>query len=401
MAFDPNELFLASWGDIQLFVSSMEWDGGETQVIHDLAAGDLHPVQPRGSRIRKAVAQLLFDDFAGASETGFAAFRRFQASTKERRIFTHPVDGSFFARIGEFKPTVDENSVVRGSCEFIPDAVVPPVAPSGAGSTAVSGESSVAAASDILAERLSDQGVGFRPEQARRIDFTKPIALSIDLAFSASLDVNVAFSANVSASGSASGSASASASATAAAGASAFAFADVYASAFAVAQATAVAQASGMAGASAFAFAYASAALNADARASVASWNDEDVPLRKIAIDATRLSESVATMIEVGGFERDLQLWPAFRAAILLGDSIRSAIVAASSETPKVFVMLIQRPTALLSLAAKIYGGFDAQARARQIIKLNDIKTPGWLDPGQYLMPERPTQGSSALLEDP
>jgi hypothetical protein len=152
-----------------------------------------------------------------------------------------------------------------------------------------------------------------------------------------------------------------------------------------------------MASPSAFAFAYASAALDADVRASVAAWSDEEVPARRAAVDAARISDSISTMIEVGRFEEDLQLWPAYRAAIMLGDAVHSAAEAASSEIASLFVMLVQNPTALLPLAARIYGGEDAQDRARQIASLNDIKTVGWLEPGSYLMPARPP-GSQPLF---
>lgn len=395
MALDETELFVASWGDIELFVSKLEWEAGNTQVIHDLAAGDEHPVQRRGAHIRKATASLLFDDFNGARETGVSAFRRFQAASKERRIFTHPIDGSFFAVIGEFKPVTDEHSITTATCEFIPDAVIPPVSPAGGGTTTVSGEGSVVAAADDVAQELSDAKLGFPPTQMRKLDFSKSIGVSVDVAFSVSVSAGI--SANVSASATASASASASVSASATA--SAFAFASAYASALAVAQATAVAQTSGMASASAFAFAYASAALDADARASVARWTDEEISIREIMIDATRLSESIGVMIGIGGFEDDLALWPSFRSAILLGEAIRSAVVAATSETPSVIVVRVQRPIALLTVAAKVYGGFEAQTRARQIASLNDIRTPGWLDPGDYLMPAKPVGPSSAFID--
>ncbi len=393
--------FLCTWGDIQLFVSKFEWEAGETQVVHDLANGSIHPVQPRGSHLRKATATLMFDDFIGQAEDGITAFRRFAATTSERRIFTHPIDGSYFARIGDFKPSLDESSVMTATCEFIPDGQVQPVSPSGAGSTATSGESSVAAAADVMSSALADRGVGFQPSSISKLDFSKPIDLSISTAFNVNVSASASFSANVSASASASAAASASASATAtatataslqaSANASAFAFAAAYAAAFAVAQVTAVAPASGMTSSSAFAFAHAAAALDTDARTSVASWTDEGITTRKIMNDTARLSDSIGAMIEVGGFERDLALWPAFRASIMLGEAIRSAAVAATSETPAVFVMRVQSPVALIAIAARIYGGQDAQARTRQILALNDIRTPGWLDPGDYLMPQRPT----------
>lgn len=399
MPKDLSELFLCSWGDIQLFVEEIEWDAGQTQVIHELAVGDVHPVQPRGAHLRTATLKLLFDDFDGARETGYQAFRRFERSVQERRIFTHPMDGSYFARIGDFKPTIDKNSVVNATCEIIPDGDVVPVSPAGAGTSGISGESSVAAAGDAMNQTFHDSGIGFSPDALKKFDFSKPIDLNISASFS--VDASASFSANLSASASATASASASAQASATAqaqaGASALAFASVFASATAMARVTAVAEISGMASADAFAFAYACAALDADARASVASWSDEDVSTRKIMIDCARLSDSISTMIDQGGFTTDLNLWEAYMAAIMLGDSIRSAAIAATSETSSVFVMRVQKRTALLPLCARVYGGAEAQGRERQIMTLNDISTPGWLDPGDYLMPARPSSTAPQL----
>jgi hypothetical protein len=398
---DTDELYLCSWGDIRLWCSKIEWDDGETQVVHNLSAGNSHPVQPRGSQLKQATATLLFDDFAGTSESGVDAYRRFAATTTERRVFSHPVKGSYFARIGNLKPELDEHSVIIATCEIIPDEQVNPVSPAGAGTTGITGESSVAAASAQVAAKLNGVGLGFPPAKLKNFDFRKSVDLNIGVAFSTSLSVTAGASANVSASGSASASASASASlvASASATASAFAFASVYASALAVARSTAVVQASGMATANAFAFAYAAAALDADARVSVASWNhDENVPNRKVMIDASRLSESIVTMIEQGGFEDDLQLFPAYQAAIMLGDAIRTAAISATSDTPTAFAVRIRARTSLVSLCAHIYGGAAAQQRSRQVMQLNDVRTPGWLDPGDYLMPARPVSGLSPVV---
>jgi len=394
---DVEPLFGAFWGDIPLFVSSIQWQAGQTQVVHNLAQGNIHPVSPRGAQIRTARLQLLFDDFDGASETGVVAFRRFQLTAGERRLFTHPVDGTYFARIGDLEAAVDESTVVTAMCEFIPDGEVNLISPTGGGMTIAAGEGAVAQAADQLSTDLADIGIGFPPETMRKLDFNKSIALNVDASFSVS--ASVAASANLSASATASASVSASVSASAQlqASASVLAFASVYAAASAEALVSAVAQTSGMASPSAFAFAYASAALDADVRASVAAWSDEEVPARRAAVDAARISDSISTMIEVGRFEEDLQLWPAYRAAIMLGDAVHSAAEAASSEIASLFVMLVQNPTALLPLAARIYGGEDAQDRARQIASLNDIKTVGWLEPGSYLMPARPP-GSQPLF---
>lgn len=396
-----TELFESSWGDIRLFASDVNWDAGNTVIVHDLAQGNVHPPQRRGNRARRARLTILFDEFAGVTESPIARFRRFQTAVdnEERRIFQHPMLGSYFAIVGDFEPKGDENSVFSATCEFIPDGEVQPVSPAGAGTTATSGEGSVFNAADLMDTSLDDVGLGFPPENASKIDFAKPVALAIPAAFTASAGVDVAFSANVSASFSANASiqASASASAEASASASVLAFASAYARAAAVTQSTAVVDVAGSVSGPAFAFSYAAAALSLDARVSAASWGNEDVSMRKVLIDAARLSDSIAAMIEIGGFEGDLQLWPALRAAILLGDAVHSAAAAATSDTPSVFVMRVLDPTALLPLAGRIYGGRDAQERARQITSLNDIRRPGWLDPGDYVMPARPPSSKSAF----
>ncbi len=131
--------------------------------------------------------------------------------------------------------------------------------------------------------------------------------------------------------------------------------------------------------------------VTGDARETAERWDaDPDLPARQIANDTARISTGVAELIEVNGLEDDILLWPSFRAAIMLGEAVRAAAVAVASETPAVFLMRVTTPTALLPLAARVYGGADAVERARQILELNDIATPGWLPPGDYVMPTRP-----------
>lgn len=402
MPNDVSEFFLCTWGDIQLFCSSLEWDAGNTQVVHEPAQGDEHPLSPRGKRHRKARAQLMFDDFEGQKETGIAAWRRFDATSTERRIFTHPADGSFFARIGDLTPTTDENSVMRATVEFLPDAPIVPVSPAGAGTTGTTGEIAVAAAADLMSTELAAMAIGFSPAAIKKMIPGNSIDVNIELAFNVDVAVSVKFSASANASASATASAKASASASASAKAkaeaSALAFAGVYASAFAFANASAVAEASGMASASAFAFAYASAALDADVRASVGAWTeDDDVSIRRVIIDATRLSDSISQMMETGRLDQEVDLYPSWRSAIKLGESVRSAAIAATSETPRVFVMRVMSGGSLLALCARVYGGADAQSRARAVSSLNDVRTPGWLEPGDYLMPARPVSAISAV----
>lgn len=395
-------LYEAAWGDIRLFIAKLQWEAGNTQVIHDLAAGDDHPMQPRGRRLQTATAELIFDDFPDAKERGVDAYRRLEAAAGERRIFTHPVEGSFYARIGKLNPTIDDSSVITVECEIIPDTGADPVTPTGPATTVASGQSAVAAASAKVEHALAAAKIGFPTAIVSKMNFHVGIRQNLTVAFSA--NANLGVSANLSAGVSASAAATATASGSALAGAtatatvSAVAFADVYAQAFAAAQATALADVTAMGSAGAFAFAFAAAAITSDARETIDAWAaDPALALRTVQIDSARLSQSTAEVIAVGELELHLELWPCFAALILFGEAIRSAAIAATSDTPRVFTVIVRTRTSLLPLAAQIYGGAQARDRAAQIVQLNDIKTPAWLDPGTYLMPVRDPSAQPSL----
>jgi hypothetical protein len=134
-----------------------------------------------------------------------------------------------------------------------------------------------------------------------------------------------------------------------------------------------------------------------DARNTVSAWNagDVEVNTRQVLIDVSRLSERIELAIQVGQLEDELTLWRCYVASIMLGAAVRAAGIAATSEVASVFVMRVIAPTALLPLAARVYGGAEAEDRARQISSLNDISTPGWLAPGDYVMPARSSASRS------
>ncbi len=133
--------------------------------------------------------------------------------------------------------------------------------------------------------------------------------------------------------------------------------------------------------------------ITAAAREAVESWNEgEEVPTRDVITDTADLSSRLSTMIDDMGMEDDLALFDIYRATIMMGESVRAAAIAATSETPAVFVMRVKTPVVLLRLCAQTYGGAEAEDRERQVRALNDIQTAGWFGPGDLLMP---VKGSS------
>ncbi len=417
-----SELALARWGDLRLFCSQVSTDGGRTQVVHEPSSGDSHVIQDRGLRVRRARCRLQFDEFPGFPPPIDAARALEDAkNTGAVQMFSHPLLGRYLASVGEFTSEINESGLVTGEVEFIQESDNIAITPAGAASSGISGEASVSSAAENLDFELAAIGalkmsgptassVLSRTLQGGGAGLGVGFGFGFNMSVSASVDFSVTMSANIAASATASARASADASATAAAQVNVTASAQARAAASATATAFVgvAVGASASAGASFDASAGGSdlsaelavaatteasiglfAALTIDARVAVSSWQDGEVSPRRIAIDAARISDNIATAIDVGRLEYDLSLWAAYRAMIMLGDAVRSAAIAVTSQAPSVFLMRVESSTALLALAARVYGGADAVGRSQQIATLNDIATPGWLTPGDYIMPAR------------
>ncbi len=132
--------------------------------------------------------------------------------------------------------------------------------------------------------------------------------------------------------------------------------------------------------------------IPAEALETTESWVESaEVSARDVIVDAARVSTAIDAMIEDEGLEDDLALWPLYQATVLLASAYRQAAIAATSETPSLFFMLISTPTSVLALVTRVYGGAEAEDRDRQVRALNDVRSPGGLiEAGAYLaMPAR------------
>ncbi len=419
-----SELLECSWGRIRIFASQIHTDSGRTQVVHELSSGDRHPVQDRGLRVRRVRVQIQFDDFPNAPTPKEAALALEAAKDSgQTAVFQHPLLGRFVASVAEFVSNVDENSNISAEAEFIQEEEDIAVTPSGAASSGTSGENSVEAAATALDAELAATGqlkiagasavavLARTPGGSKLLSTLNTGKAFFDMTVASSTAFVQAITNQVTArANSLSGSISRAVGAPvlaefavigAASSLSALALSPLGQTVEVTANLPIPSgfgqedpSSSLAAAASSDAQSGLFAATTMDARVAVASWNADEAPTRQVMIDSARISNNIAVMIEVGGFELDIALWPAFRAAIMLGEAVRSAAIAATSETPSVFVMRVITPTALLPMAARIYGGANATERARQISELNDIATPGWLTPGDYLMPTKPAAAS-------
>ncbi len=302
---DPNALYQITWGRFTLWCSAVSTENSRTVIVHEVASGDIHPLQDQGLGPIRTRCSLIFDDMTGETVPPIQRFREFKRAAVDvggTALFTHPIDGRFVARVGQFSYEIDDDGNVSAAAEFIKDAELTAVMPAGAGVAGVTGAGSVSAAAAELDTALED------------IDIESDIA--------------------------------------------------------------------------------------ADAVAAQDAWTagEEQVSTRQILVDAARLSNDIAALIADEGLEDDLAKYEAYHAAIMLGEAVRAAALAATAETSSVFVVHLVKPTSLLALCASLYGGAEAEDRARQIEALNDIRRAAWLDVGvDYLCPTKSVDAKAAL----
>lgn len=289
-------LFAVSWGRLTLWCAAIGTSLPRQLIVHRQSSGDEHPVDDRGLDAQRSRVTILFDDFDGEKTTPVARFRELLAAHKlgTEAMFTHPIDGAFMAKIGEFSYDLvsDYGTPQNVSCEFVPVDTVNTVSPAGANTSGSVGEGAVNAAADDLDAALAAAGIELEDPPT-------------DLG-----------------------------------------------------------------------------------REAAESWvSGETVPTRKVIVDTANISSMLSAMIVEQGLEDDLALWDVFVATIMFGSATRNAAIAATSEVPAVFVLRVRRVVAILPLMARIYGGAEAEDRARQAEELNDIRTPGWFGPGDLLLP--------------
>lgn len=116
------------------------------------------------------------------------------------------------------------------------------------------------------------------------------------------------------------------------------------------------------------------------ATAAIESWQEStDVPVREVLATAANMRAQIDALITDNALEDDLALYDAWIAAIELQAAFRAAALAATASTPATFRLIVADDTSPLALAARVYGGAEAEPREAQIRALNDLVTVGAL----------------------
>lgn len=152
--------FESAWGPIRLWCAEVATVNGRRIVTHSPSSGDDHETQDRGLDQRVATCELLFDDMEGETTSGLERFNRFreQHELGETHVFTHPMLGSYPAKVGRFDHQL-RDGVITASAEFIPEGRIPAVTVAAAGVSAVTGADAIAAAADVAQAELERVGM--------------------------------------------------------------------------------------------------------------------------------------------------------------------------------------------------------------------------------------------------
>lgn len=159
-------LLTASFGGLRLYLESIDRDVGRALVKHEPTRAGLAQggggfvVDDRGPRLSVVECSLVFCPVAG--ERPFLdRYREFlRLKDAGAQIFTHPVYGSYRARVGECRESIDTGAVDRISLsvEFVPDGGADPVVTVQAGVSAAAGAVSVRLTADQLKALYAELG---------------------------------------------------------------------------------------------------------------------------------------------------------------------------------------------------------------------------------------------------
>jgi hypothetical protein len=124
-------------------------------------------------------------------------------------------------------------------------------------------------------------------------------------------------------------------------------------------------------------------AAPAVALTSVTAWAElEDPDARAIGLEVASIAGSIDAEVQRLELAADLRRWPAYRSFMLLRYSVVRAAGAVTSETQRVTTVTLEVAEPLLSLCARVYPVREAQERARQVAKINGLRTPGLVPAG-------------------
>lgn len=128
-----------------------------------------------------------------------------------------------------------------------------------------------------------------------------------------------------------------------------------------------------------------STTVGTDAKAAVRTWKTKPSPT--VSLEAASLTRKISSAIESYEAATNIKRYPLYRSFIGLHSAITKAAGTVQQAAPRLMKATVRTPMALRALLAQIYGAKEANAREPEARRLNKIRNPARVEPGEITVP--------------
>jgi hypothetical protein len=153
--------FEASYADFPLSITRITTDDGRDISVQSPSRGSKHTLQDRGAKFGRVDAELVFVDEPGRPDfrDRFDAWRKIVHDTRGPQIFSHPMLGSYLARVEGGQHVGEAARMITWSCSFLPESDPQTVSAVLAGVSTFASVQAVEVASQVATEQLAELGL--------------------------------------------------------------------------------------------------------------------------------------------------------------------------------------------------------------------------------------------------
>lgn len=150
------DFYESRYGNVRLWLSAVDTSRGNSLVIHEPSAGRNYTVQDRGEVLLRCTLQILFDQMIDDIDP-LDRYRQFYALATDGKphVLTHPIEGSFLARVEGVSQSIDQSGVISCSAVFVQVETSAAILQAGAATVPATGSNAVAAAAESRIEALA------------------------------------------------------------------------------------------------------------------------------------------------------------------------------------------------------------------------------------------------------
>jgi len=124
---------------------------------------------------------------------------------------------------------------------------------------------------------------------------------------------------------------------------------------------------------------------------------EDPTTFRDINLEMVSLTNDIDREIDRLELATSVERYPIWVTMVGLRATLRKAVEALAERSPRIIEITVTAPTPLLVIAARTYGGDEAEWRCDQLRRLNDIRNPNRVETGTVLKAQAPSAPRARL----